>query len=116
MSELEQRFSRRELVLAQREAWLRGFRTSWADIDAGAGPSVDLDVEARVAREYPLPKKRVPRVLTLQDGWAYRVTDGVIEYRSSISGTWCAEVTLNAAAVTRLADLLANPTEEIDDV
>jgi hypothetical protein len=72
----------------------------------------DDEVYARAAeRAFPMPTVRVPREVTLSNGLRYRVVDGVMQASSASSG-WFASTSWKAADAQRLADLLANPTEE----
>ena len=112
------KYTERALVLAQREAFVAG-------VDARYDQSVrpnrlscvgEFDKHcASVAAclRYPLPKVTRPRVLTDQYGTSWRVRDGQLEMKPTESISWTVAYRHGVAALFR--DLLANPTEEVDD-
>jgi hypothetical protein len=109
-------YTERELVLAQREAFKRGYdnrHVGEATTPWGSWPGI---VEA-AEMLYPLPKVTRPRVVrdnTLE--WKYE--NGHFAYRYGGASDWhstqYSEVPINRRRVEVLADLLANPTEEVE--
>lgn len=109
----EKAYTARDLILAKRE----GFAThckrmcGWSDKTA----------ERVAAEEYPLPKITRPRVVTDSQGTEFRVRDGdLLEGRRQDRPDNPGWGQFSAWDITperiRLwADLLANPTEEVDD-
>ena len=57
----------------------------------------------------PLPP--VWRVITLSDH-SYRCANGVVEYLA-LDGKWCESVWIHTKHATAVADLIANPCEEV---
>jgi hypothetical protein len=83
--------------------------------DAPCGPC-DREAEKR----YPLPMVTRPRVVTDSFAIAWRLADGALEFRLSQSAPWRVTPHYGPMGVTveriRLwADLLANPTEQVED-
>lgn len=66
--------------------------------------------EGYAASRFPYPKVTRPRVVELH-GTEYRLADGALQYQLA-SGRW-SEV-CRPAFVSLIADLLKNPTEEVD--
>lgn len=105
----EKKYTMRDMVLAQRDAYARGLGEEtqyWGD-----------DAVAKAHREYPLPKVTRPRVVS--DGtmeWKYE--NELLMCRYSGWDVWrsvqYSEVPLNRRRAEALADLLANPTEEVE--
>lgn len=103
----EKKYTGRDLVMAKREGFLEAH--SWARL----GIAGDHEAERLAATEYPLPKRTQPRVVT-PPGRPYdiRIHDGRLEIRHTVGWTHILHVT-GVEAI--LMDLLANPTEEVED-
>jgi hypothetical protein len=112
----------RALVEAQRTAWVAGHGHCRV-----FPPATESETREKAARLYPLPKRRVPREVTLlSTGASYRIRDGQAEYRYTGENTWypdgygnrkrVGELMLlgHYADVEALAGLLARPYEEVD--
>lgn len=122
MSECQKLYTERELVLAQREAFIDGYITeNDCTCDWTSGCSCCRNVgTARAAARYPLPKVTRPRVVKDEHGgeWCFRAwpkDSALLMYRKSGCIGWSNEipmVSLELAPV--LADLFANPTEECE--
>ncbi len=94
----------RQLIEAQRAAWLAGTRST-----PSYGAGVDL-----VKRLYPMPAITQPREISV-GAYMYRVANGKLMYRSSVAmGCW-EESAYPLAVIPALAELIANPTETIKD-
>lgn len=110
--------SERDAVLRERAAFEHGFRL------ARGGVGLVLYAPHEAARVYPLPKVTRPRVLKDPEGnYEYRITgDGEVQFRhTSDIGEWIdltgAPMWVGNMTVARVrvwADLLANPTEEVE--
>lgn len=115
MSDDEKRYTERDLILAKRQGYAARMWESLCMTDA--------EVRATIAARYPLPKATRPRVVADPH-------DSRIEWRAPEDSLrshlfhregrsdWTAG--LGSLCVTRQrvalwADLLANPTEEVDD-
>lgn len=128
----EKKYTERDLVLAKQEAFVEGSLLTFRHFDCSLGSEAGLKWRGSsnlAAERYPLPKVTRPRVV--QDpherGMRWRVLrdkdqHGVtyLEYNAFNTGadaswrtglgTYCA----TAERVALWADLLANPTEEVD--
>lgn len=111
-------YTLRDVVLAEREAFIAGVNTR-ARLDVGD----DWKGAAHeAAKRYPLPKVTRPRVLSDGAGMQYSVIiDGerlVIQYRHKPNEMWSRTFpgvfTIDAVRAQIFADLLANPTEEVE--
>lgn len=109
----EKQYTERDLVLAKREGFVEG-----------NGSMVFLDPCARAAIRYPLPKVTRPRVvkdvkLSSRLSFNFRVKKGVLRWESPGQGDWTAfDLWLDddhPIIGPVWADLLANPTEEVED-
>lgn len=114
----EKKYTERELVMAKRNAFYDG--ANWA---SSSGSWVGAADEAK--RRFPLPRRIVPRVVKESSGLY-----GDVEWRS-VGGAleWCKDgrqwrsanndnksgMFITPHRVVLLAELLANPTMEIDD-
>ena len=108
----EKKYTERELRECQQLAYVQGWRDCW--------PTRDPLENAK--RNYPLPRVTRPRVIqrhpfgTLFD---WRLVGGVLEWRSPGGGSWGTYTIDSDEEWKRIgpiyADLLANPTEEVDD-
>lgn len=103
----EPRYTERDMILAKREAYAAGAKAWGAASKNGV---------LRAAREYPFPKITRPRVVRdkFGVGMLWRVMSG--ELQSSFRGNeWCVEPAyVTPERVALWADLLANPTEEVE--
>jgi hypothetical protein len=103
----------REAVLRERKAFYCG-AAHQHDTDAGGN-----QVWEEGRRRYPLPKVTRPRVVRDREGWKWQCIDGRIQW-SGPRGWRFADVMTYAVRVTPervvlWADLLANPTEDVED-
>lgn len=112
--------SPRELVLAQREAYVRG----WKD----TGRTTARDADHYAAEAYPMPKVTRLREVKIGDS-TYRVRDGVVEYRYFSEDAWfpsslysvqeSLKAKLNRGNVrandlAKIVELYQNPTETVE--
>jgi hypothetical protein len=121
----------REAVLRERaaaEAVLDAFKTAFARMEKGyrdwakAAPLAWWPCHMRthdIAKMFPLPKVTRPRVVRDREGWKWQCIDGRIQW-SGPRGWRFADVMTYAVRVTPervvlWADLLANPTEDVED-
>lgn len=115
----EKTYTERELVLAKREAFVAG--SEW-HASSWTGSLAPLEANDR----YPLPRVTRPRVVRMDrtvPGREFRVSGGNIESRTIGVGldgqpfrwTALAQITPTPERIRILADLLANPTEEVED-
>lgn len=107
----------RELALAQREAFAHGVKH--AVLHAGIGPRLGtvllLDgemIDDLAARKYPIRKITRPRVIVDPDGYRWCVRDGQVAIYNS---DYLPCVTPYPSRVAMWTDLLANPTEEVEE-
>lgn len=109
-----QQMTKREVLIA-REAFVAACR-----VCANEAPQWQWQAEQTAASRYPLPKVTRPRVVTF-DNAAFRFHDGVIQKRhrngfDAGHDVWAiAHLPATAALVRLWAELLANPTEEVED-
>lgn len=103
----EKKYMERDRVMFQREGFRCGYGYSWRSPD---------DAGLMAVRNFPLPKRVVPRVVTREDGYRLRIVDEQLQYsfrgecwRDYDRVSWTDE--MRAA----MLDLLANPTEEVED-
>jgi hypothetical protein len=103
----EKKYTGRDLVMAKREGFLEAH--SWARV----GIAGDHEAERLAATKYPLPKRTQPRVVT-PPGRPYdlRIHDGNLQIRNKVAWAHIFHVT-GVEAI--LLDLIANPTEEVED-
>lgn len=121
MPDDEKRYTERDLILAKREVY--------ADLLCAAVGWSREGAEQKATGAFPFPKRTRPRVLTEQDGrgLSFRFTGdptnpfALFEYSVSGGREWrqtCSaesKLTVTAERVRIMADLLANPTEEVPD-
>lgn len=103
-----------EAVKREREAYVAGAESQWGGIPSHQTSSWREEAK----RRYPLTVTR-PRVVEDTTGWYWRVSsDASIETTSTKDGAWRQLVRmdqrLTKERVLILADLLANPTEDVD--
>ncbi len=81
-----------------------------------------LIAERDAKRRYPLPRKTVPRVVTMPNrfgaDWHYRIVGGVLQRQSALADCCPHDVRWEDATTTvencrALLDLFARPTEEV---
>ena len=107
-------YTERELVLAQRDAYARGLGEGtqyWGD-----------DAVAKARHEYPLPKVTRPRVVDDPHVFSqFKADGGKLYWRGGNTGWYAFDNVANPPAflpteerVRLWADLLANPTEEVE--
>lgn len=103
------KYTEREYVLAQRDAFMAGL----ADPIQYWGK--DALQEAR--KRYPLPRVTRPRVVKDATGWEWMLADGSqLRYRASFASDWSDSLNLGAKGrIAALRDLLANPTETVEE-
>jgi hypothetical protein len=119
MSGGEKKYTERDLVMAQREAFARGgylLRDPFTPRD---------EWRRRAEREYPLPRVTRARVVRDTAGIAWRVVDGRLEFdrgderlepsQQWATTDWYGTLRIGAERIRLWADLLANPTEEVED-
>lgn len=116
--------SERDAVTREREAFRMGaglvfahFRIKPGDSDTWGGSTTLAE------RHFPLPKVTRPREVLDKTGlgafW-WRIVDGVLEHRAANSDKWYKDTREEAGnfvfveRVKLLADLIANPTEEVE--
>ena len=112
----EKKYTERDLVLAKREAFCAGRGAAFVHYDIGAPQGKAWPGSAHLAAErYPLPKVTRPRVVTREDGCQLRISGGQLQYKW-LDGDWREYGSINWTPAQRaaMADLLANPTEEVD--
>lgn len=131
----DKKYTLRDMVLAQREAYVRGYHTYRVDDATTEGREGAWETDKRdglsariAARKFPLPKLTRPRVVTSDTGRRFRIVDGQLQTQTSSNGqSWCclangsrvpaAEDTGIKITLERIrlwADLLANPTEDVE--
>ena len=125
----EKLVTEREKIEAERAAFIMGLKASGMLYEPGLAA-----VQAKVERLYPLPKVTRPR--TYKEGaFTFRVMNGVVVQRTvgdgvgkwytafhgqSVEGatenacTIGDDIRVTPTLLAALADLLANPTEEVD--
>lgn len=110
--------SERDAVKRERQAYVLGCRSGVEGDRWGADDLRGAEVEASCM--FPLPKVTRPREVTCKGcgNYKFRVVGGFIHERGPMDGVWHEVSTWNIGAemVAMFADLLANPTEEVEDV
>jgi len=104
----EKRYTERDLIRARREGYAKHCEET---------ATCQWSREAReqfAAAAYPLPKVTRPRVVAGLRA-QYKVVDGVVHGRSNASFDWRVSASIHVDDVVRVANLLANPTEEITE-
>jgi hypothetical protein len=110
-----QPMTKREVLIA-REAYITGARAFFCHPVVMAGPATcraSDEVEAKAPVLYPLPKVTRPRERRASDGATFRVVGG--ELMANYGGGWVHEQVIGVPLAPLVADLLANPTEEVDE-
>ncbi len=103
----EKQYTERDMVLARRE----GARVALYTPVSGCTVQQAIDTASRL---FPLPKVTRPRVVAGLRA-QYKVVDGVVHGRSNASFDWRVSASIHVDDVVRVANLLANPTEEITE-
>lgn len=126
----DKRYTEREVILRERRAFTDG-AYCWMHGEARLmGRSVhSSDVLNDAVHKFPLPKITRPRVV-VDSRWSrreFRVVDGQMQTRDPGEQWHCLEnpnvnarsaglpIVIDAVRVALWADLIANPTEEIED-
>jgi hypothetical protein len=115
----EMRYTERDRVGAWRAGFIRGMGEALravVDLHPGAGALLDaLPWAEMAAREYPYPKVTRPRVVAEDYDLSWRYVDGGFELNTG-DGIWRPGpyITVTPHRVRLWADLLANPTEEVE--
>lgn len=115
--------SEREAVLRERAAFVKGRNSPWtvARVEAGPNNTVLAQVEPAekiAAREYPLPQKERPRVVTYDIGGtkvAFRVIEGLLESQVVLAGCCPHEVRWERLYGVTVRQLIGNSVEYVDD-
>lgn len=117
----EKRYSERELVMAQREAFIRGARYE-RDNDETTCAATRIPDAANM--HFPLPRVSRPRVVRDETGMFqcnWRVVAGALEcdtgtgwQRTDRDDSHDTRMFVHAERVRLLADLLAHPTEDVE--
>ena len=120
----EKTYTEKEVVLREREAFRAGASAVFVafGIDPwGHRSSGEWQGSEHIARaRYPLPKVTRPRVVTCpKNGAQFRVIDGELQGRDTVLDGWLSVATIiynvTPDRVALWADLLANPTEEVEE-
>lgn len=111
--------AQRELIEAQREAFVKG--ANWrldlhnaSSCACGHGSQWPGMCILEAANRYPLTEKK-PRVFE-SESYRYRVANGVVEYqykKTEVPDEWYVDGHYYPRVILALADLLANPTEDV---
>jgi hypothetical protein len=120
MSGVSPTVTEREARLRERAAFLAGAKKALEVAQYGGFPWDGAEVTAE--GRYPLPKVTRPRVITENSGISYSVilygARSVIQFRYPKSDLWMSTIpesfTIDAVRAAIWADLLANPTEEVE--
>lgn len=105
----------REAVLRERTGYYAGYVDGVCAADPGAVISPS-HIQERAAKRFPLPKVTRPRVVADSEGNAWRVVDGNLECRDAVNEwTRVRHCGITAERLRMWADLLANPTEEVEE-
>ena len=114
----EKKYTEKDLILAKREGYVRGAR----QFDMRG--NTDWTYNASAKGVFQLPKITRPRVVRTKDyindrtyEVQWRVRDGVLEAQENICGEWRKGLSFQVtpARVRVWSDLLANPTETVED-
>ena len=108
--------SEREAVRRERAAaWrmARYYRERGYFNDVGPSDNPMAEADHRIAEWFPLPKVERPRVVHIQGMGDYKIVDGRMWFRIRPVNEWT--VLYPKADLAALADLLASPTEAVDD-
>jgi hypothetical protein len=113
--------SEKDAILRERAAFLRGVNELFIQTEIAATEAIIAAcnrVEERAADHYPLPKVTRPRVVTDSEGDAWRWTpERGLEWCSpGIDWNTADASMINDACRCVVAGILANPTEETEEV
>lgn len=108
----------RDKVLLQRMAFRAGAEYEFFSTQRGEGGTEDVRCES--LRRYPMPKTLRPRVVEYNGGqYRYNLQDGPGFIECRVGDEPWKRVTywgaMSDGIFAVLADLVANPTEEVDD-
>ena len=115
----EKKYTERDLLLAKREGFMRGAKAAWGNPHAGKWNGLSAECD----RAYPLPKITRPRVVKDEREGYWYACDGSLRWSVfgdatggiEAHGSFRTELVLpTPTRVAMWADLLANPTEEVD--
>lgn len=123
----EKKYTERDVVMRERAAFAKGRCMSQHEMHEEELPCIACNQRAR--HLYPLPSVTRPRVVRdvtsgmAGGGYEWRVVNGGIQWRPLGDMTWRAPASdgvvhgmyLFPERVRTLADLLANPTETVED-
>ena len=112
----EKRYTERDLIRAKREG-ARKMAARCIITEGGLLPlykMCNIELDQEIAQMYPLPKVTRPRVVAGLRA-QYKVVDGVVHGRSNASFDWRVSASIHVDDVVRVANLLANPTETVDE-
>jgi hypothetical protein len=105
------RYTERDMVMAQREAFMRGWHHGLTQ--EPADPTELAWYRSEAVKRYPLPKVVRPRVVTDSEGTQWKVVDGgIVGFRPP---SCTVQRIPDKELVTIWADLFANPTETVED-
>lgn len=102
--------SERNAVLRERAAFVKGYHTYRDGSYRPAFGGVE-EGERYAHKAFPLPRVTRPRVAQTSVG-EIRVVNGIVQIREGAG--WLSASVLTRANVEAIADLLANPTEEVE--
>lgn len=109
MSDADKMVTEREAVLRERGAFIVGARLV-------SPPRRNDTLLAETKARYPLPLITRPRVVTDNEGVEWRIVDEVLQTRVRPKGDWGSWMPkISWQRIDLLADLTANPTEQIPD-
>lgn len=110
----EKKYTEREKVLAEREAYRKGNASERA-MAFGSGNYVGGG-PVSAEKMYPLPKVTRPRIVVDRAGHEWTWVEGRLCFRQTPTSNWISASSslIGEGARDALATLLANPTEEVD--
>ena len=120
LSDDTKRYTEREYVTAQREAYVKGAQ-KWACYSCA--DNIDIP-QAQAKHDYPLPRVTRPRVVRDEYGRQWRAINGDLFFREDgmpfadkrgWRGIDDEQWHLDSHLIPTWADLLANPTEIVDE-
>jgi hypothetical protein len=112
----EKKYTDRELIESERAAFLAGINAKPSIGDPWRGAACEA------AARYPMPKVKRQRIVTEKNGRQWRFDDTHFHTRSAIDRLWMVmgdrdgpTLSLTVERVELWADLLENPTEEVEE-
>ena len=100
-----------EFQQARRDAYVQG---AIEQIRAPKGEVVGYEARQRAKRHYPI-RRCVPRVIRLSDGTEVKVIGDIVWSRRPDYAQWKKNAVAQPENIRALADLLANPFDEVDE-